>query len=115
MCQQLCRGLASATKPTLAFLGIRNDFRNGQNPDQWFTQSKLGKPVLHFAPPYGASNASLEKLALQAGYKYIWTTKKLSIQRSTSLTSLGRVRVGIKGTSAAQVKATILKAAKSAK
>ncbi|HZK86734.1 MAG TPA: polysaccharide deacetylase family protein [Syntrophomonas sp.] len=68
----------------------------------------------HFAPPYGASNSSLEKLALQAGYKYIWTTKRLSIQRSSSPTSLGRVSVGIKGTSAAQVKATILKVAKNA-
>lgn len=77
-------------------------------------EQQLGKPVLHFAPPYGASNSSLEKLALQAGYKYIWTTKRLSIQRSSSPTSLGRVSVGIKGTSAAQVKATILKVAKNA-
>lgn len=77
-------------------------------------EQQLGKPVLYFAPPYGACNALLEKLALKAGYKYIWTTKRSSIQRSSSLTSLGRVSVGIKGTSAAQVKAAILTAAKSA-
>jgi len=72
---------------------------------------ELGRPVKHFAHPFGAYNQRTVNLARQAGYKYIWTTHPTPIRRDSTLTSLGRVSVGIKGTSAEQLKAAILKAA----
>ncbi len=74
-------------------------------------EQTLGQPVVHFAHPFGAYNATTVKLAQQAGYRYIWTTHPVPVRRNSSLSSLGRVSVGIKGTSAEQLKATILKAA----
>ncbi len=74
---------------------------------------ELSRPVKHFAHPFGAYNQHTVNLARQAGYTYIWTTHPTPIRRDSALTSLGRVSVGIKGTSAEQLKAAILKAAES--
>lgn len=76
-------------------------------------EQELGKPVVDFAPPFGAYNITTVQLAQQAGYKYIWTTRPVPVRRSSSLTSLGRVSVGIKGTSPAQLKLRILEVANS--
>lgn len=76
-------------------------------------EQELGKSVVDFAPPFGAYNTMTVQLAQQAGYKYIWTTRPIPIRRSSSLTSLGRLSVGIKGMEPAQLKRRILEVANS--
>ncbi len=76
-------------------------------------EQELGKSVEDFAPPFGAYNSTTVQLAQQAGYKYIWTTRPVPVRRSSSVTSLGRVSVGIKGITPTQLKQRILEVANS--
>lgn len=74
-------------------------------------EEHLQSPVTHFAFPFGAHSGTAVQLAQEAGYKYIWTTERRPVLRHSSLTSLGRVSVGIKGTTAEQLKTVILNTA----
>lgn len=71
-----------------------------------------GKPTWHFAPPYGIYNVSVAKQAQRAGFKFVWSTRRIPVKANSSLTGLGRVSVGRAGTSAESLKSTILLTAK---
>lgn len=71
-------------------------------------QKKLGTKVEHFAHPFGIYNEAVLDMAKKSDYKYIWTTKREPITRNSSLYSLGRVSVGIGGTTPEQLKNIII-------
>lgn len=61
-----------------------------------------------FCIPFGYYNQSLINAAQKAGFKYIWTTEHTPIKADTPDWRLGRVSVGIKGTSPAKVKELLI-------
>lgn len=75
-------------------------------------QQKLHTPMEHFAHPFGFYNHSVVEMAKKTGYKYLWTTKKEPVTANSSLDSLGRVSVGIGGTSPEDLKRIILEVSK---
>lgn len=67
-----------------------------------------GTSTRHFAPPYGIYNSSVVVQAQKAGFNYIWSTQRIPVEADSSLTNLGRVSVGRKGTTARSLKRIIL-------
>ncbi len=72
-------------------------------------EERLQVPVEHFAYPFGMYNPTVEKMVKNSGYKYAWTTNREPVTRNSSLYALGRVSVGIGGTTSEQVRDTIIR------
>jgi len=79
---------------------------------QQIIKEKLNNTSEHFAYPFGMYNQSVLDACKKAGYKYIWTTQRVPVKANSSLESLGRVSVGIGGTTPEQLKSIILEVAK---
>ena len=71
-------------------------------------EKKLGRPLEHFAPPFGAIDPLSTRLAQQAGFNYVWSTDHLPVERHSPPEHLGRVSVGQQGVSPEQLKERIL-------
>ena len=56
-------------------------------------EEKLGKPVLHFASPYGYTDENIQKIVREAGYKTARTTYKGTYHAKDSLMKLRGILV----------------------
>ena len=61
-------------------------------------EKNLNAKIEDLAFPYGVYNADVMRLAKQAGFEYQWTTKHWAVAKNSDVEQLGRVSVGIGGT-----------------
>lgn len=90
---------------------ISGDFRLAQV----ILEKKLQQKTTHFAAPFGMYDNSVVKAGHSSGYQYFWSTEPKPITRATSSTRMGRVSVGIGGTSGEELIDKILTTATSVK
>lgn len=75
---------------------ISEDFKLAQA----IMEKQLGEKTYHFAAPFGMYDNSVVKAGQSSGLKYFWSTEQQPITRNSSRFRMGRLSVGIKGTSA---------------
>ncbi|MGE5380088.1 MAG: polysaccharide deacetylase family protein [Methylocystaceae bacterium] len=80
---------------------------------QAILENKLGGQPRHFAAPFGMYNDMIAGIAGRNGYVYCWSTEHLPIKNQASLSKMGRISVGIRGTTGEQLIKMILATAQS--
>lgn len=73
---------------------INDDFYESQS----ILENKLGEKPHHFAAPFGMYDDFIARMAGRNGLAYCWSTEHRPIKNKTSASKLGRVSVGIQGT-----------------